>query len=156
MSCISLCWKEDLKGEEVQVRPGIKDRGCLAYIHRHPLTSTHKHSCILTLTQTDQSNISPFSMIFTAIYTGIFAKSSYSNSTTRLTVELVELLHPNDPNKNRALTKLSICDYSFVTIKTSISNKVSFCIGALTSVASMGHGVGEHTVKNITCKWDKE
>lgn len=38
-SCVSLCWrkeekKKDLKGEEVQVHPGIKNRACLAYIHR--------------------------------------------------------------------------------------------------------------------------
>lgn len=26
--------KKDLKGEEVQVHPGIKNRACLAYIHR--------------------------------------------------------------------------------------------------------------------------
>lgn len=45
----SVCVKnKDLKEEEVQVHSGIRNRGCLAYTGRHPLTSTHKHTRTLS------------------------------------------------------------------------------------------------------------
>lgn len=53
----------DLKEEEVQVHPGITNRGCLASTCRHPLTSTHKHTRTLVLTssrtQSAWVNVSP-------------------------------------------------------------------------------------------------
>lgn len=54
---------EDLKEEEVQVHPGITNRGCLASTCRHPLTSAHKHTRTLALTssrtQSAWANVSP-------------------------------------------------------------------------------------------------
>lgn len=57
ISCVSLCWKVDLKREEVQVHPGIKNRGCLSYtqtsvnIHTqtHPYSHTNTHKLMHTM-----------------------------------------------------------------------------------------------------------
>lgn len=44
-ACVSLCREDDMKGEEVQVHPGIKHWGCLAHtqtsVHIHTHTQTH-------------------------------------------------------------------------------------------------------------------
>lgn len=62
-SWVVLRGTEDLKEEEVQVHPGITNRGCLASTCRHPLTSTHKHTRTLALTsshtQSAWANVSP-------------------------------------------------------------------------------------------------
>lgn len=62
-SWVVLRGTEDLKEEEVQVHPGITNRGCLASTCRHPLTSAHKHTRTLALTssrtQSAWANVSP-------------------------------------------------------------------------------------------------
>lgn len=66
-TCVSLCGEDDMKGEEVQVHPGIKHRGCLAHMQTsvHIHTHTHKHTLAIARTHTPahiraaQTNVSP-------------------------------------------------------------------------------------------------